>query len=178
MRRALLGIKIIGGFFIISSIWNCLTQMTVQRYALALVLLLINFIIGINLLRKREFARKLAIFIAFFSLISFVILMFVVPITGMQVRKNYEARQISYEDLTVHLDKLKNGEGPKAEIANIKEKLARLKRYIEWYPNFQKSIDRMNENFNVLTGILYICFFGMIIYYLKKSYVRKQFGEK
>lgn len=175
MRKILLGVKIIGIFFIISAIWNCITQITMKNYILAMFFLSIDLTIGVNLLRRREFARKLTIFIATFSIISFIILMVALPITSLKVYKNYKERQILYGQLIDNLNKLKNKNGSKTEIANTEEKLLRLKKYIEWYPSFEKSTASLQEHFSVRSGVIYLSLFGAMIYYLKKSYVRSQF---
>lgn len=171
MHKVPLGIKFIGIFFIISAIWNSITQIIIKNYILGLFFLLINLIVGINLIRRRKFA----IFIAGFSIISFIIFMVTLPIVGLNARKNYEERQVLYEQLVDQLNKLKNENSSKAEIIETEEKITRLKRYINWYENFEKSGENLQSHFNVEVGIVYLSFFGVVIYYLRKSYVRDQF---
>lgn len=177
MRKVLLGIKIIGIFFIISAIWNCISQLIIRNYIVALFFLLVDLVIGVNLLWRREFARKLAIFIAGFSSISFIIFMITLPIIGLNIYKNYEERQVLCKQLVCYLNNVKNEDGPKAEIIKIEKEITRLKKYIDWYENFEKSSNNLQNYFNIEAGVVYLSFFGIVIYYLRKSYVKNQFTK-
>ena len=142
---------------------------------MAIFFLVVDFIIGINLLRGRELARRFAIFIAGASLVFFFIFMLAIPIVGLNMRKNYEKRQILYKQLSIQLSELQKEAKAEANVAKIRKKLGQLREYIDWYATFEKSYGNIQAHYSIETGVIYFLFFGTIIYYLRKPYVRKQF---
>ena len=177
MKNTLLGIKIIGWLYIIPSILASIYAFSQAQYVRAIIIFLIGVILGINILKLKEAARKFAIFLSYISLVLFLALMFVVPYIGLNEERLLSEKQKEYAELKIKLAELENETVVVAsEIAELKNRISELKLYFDRYPEFKKTMIEVNSNMQLnLSNVIEICFLIFIVYYLTRPYVKEEF---
>lgn len=181
MKKTLLGIKIIGGLAVIGPIINIshklITHATKINFFETYIGGLISIIVGINLLRRREGARKFTIFLCYLGIVVYAVFMILTPIFILKADREYQETLKLYREKKNYIEELRSNNATKEETLKASRGLSNLEDKIERHKVFEKDIEGAKEEFS-FKGIGTFITFGwyiFIIYYLKKDYVRRHF---
>lgn len=176
MTGTLLGIKAIAWIYIISASYRLITTIITKRTFFDIIDFAIFMIIGINLLRRKDLARKFAIFFAYVAVIFTVIGSIIAPLMALRFHEKHDAKYKLYMEKQEILNKLTEQKAATKEIDAVKEEIANMQFYPQYYEELKNLLEQRAKEvaFNY-PNILFLCYQLFIIYYLRKEYVRKQF---
>ncbi|MFC1808384.1 hypothetical protein ACFL0T_08505 [Candidatus Omnitrophota bacterium] len=174
MKKLLLGIKAIAWFLILQAVGAIIIYGIIGKSVGAFFEAGIRLLVGIYLLKGKELARECAIVLGCINIGFFVIAMVVAPI----VASHLERKGTLYEEKKIHLLELESEGASKEEINKVSRGLNSLIPFPEHFKPLRKRVDKIVETTelgiqNIAISLLFPLF---IVYYLRKPYVKKQFG--
>jgi len=178
MKNTLLGIKMIGWLCVIGGIFAFIAAFKKESILWGFMFAL-NFIVGMNLLKKKEAARKFMVFLTSFSIVILLATMLLIPNILLGKREEYGRNLQRYKEIQVKISKLQE-EKPvnEYELEPLMGEANSLKISLDRYPEFEKIMAKsFEEDFELntgnITGISYLLF---VVYYLTRPYVKQQFS--
>ncbi|MDD4879219.1 MAG: hypothetical protein PHR22_02030 [Candidatus Omnitrophica bacterium] len=180
MKNTLLGIKVIGWLCVISGIFAGMAIFWQEDYAVLGITFLLNLIIGINLLRRKEAARKFMVFLTALSIAAALIAALLVPNLILDRAEKYRQKMHRYKEISAKISELQK-EKPvdEYELVPLTVEAKSLKIFLDRYPEYEKAMGKIYKNtFELnMANIIGISYMMFIVYYLTRPYVKEKFKE-